>query len=370
MEIKKYEQSKLSGKLGQVAKSAVALRDNADLPVDVSLHQVANRELGTEYKNLEEMLKDAGVHRKVDTIHNLLTSQATDAKWLVPEIIRTAIKVGMKRAPIYSNIIASEESINATKVQVPYINQMDAAPRYVGEGETIQLSELSYGSKEFKVRKMGRGIKLTDELKKYSSINLVSLFLNDFGIRLGYGLDSLALKVLLNGEQADGSQSAPVVGVTTVNTLVYKDILKVWLRLTRMGKNPTAMVGGEDMALEILDLAEFKKSNNTAAPEARLNLRTSVPTSSDFFIHSSVPTSQVVILDAGTTMAKFNTMPLKVEHERIVSNQTEASYVTLATGFAVLFRDSRVVLDKSVAYTTNSFPDYMNVDAMALETIK
>lgn len=371
MDFKKYEKSKLAGDtLQNLSNMAIGLRDRADLPLDVSLHEVANQELGTEYKDLDALLADVGIHRKVDTISNLLTTQAGNAKWLVPEIMRSTIQLGMKRAPIYPNVIASEESINAIKVQVPYINTMDAAPRWLGEGETIQLSELSYGSKEFKVRKMGRGIKLTDELRKFSSLNVVSMFLRDFGIRLGYGLDSLAIQVLLNGEQANGSQSAPVIGVATANTLTYKDILKVWLRLTRMGKNPTTMVGGEDMALEILDLPEFKKSDKGVAPEAKLNLRTSVPSQSDFFIHSSVPASQVIILDESTTMGKFNTMPLKVEHERIVSNQTEATYVSLATGFAIFFRDSRVALDKSVTYTNNPFPEYMNIDAMAVEVIK
>lgn len=370
MDFKKYNKNKLSEKLVSLSEKAISLRDDAELPVDVALHEVANQEEGTNYESLDAMLNDLGVYRKIDTVSNLLTTQAGNAKWLVPEIMRSAIKLGMQRAPIYPNVIASEESINAIKVQVPYINQMDAAPRWLGEGETIQLAELSYGSKEFKVRKMGRGVKLTDELRKYSSLNVVSMFLKDFGTRLGYGLDSLAIQVLLNGEQANGSQSAPVIGVATANTLTYKDLLKVWLRLARMGKSATTMVGGEDMALEILDLPEFKKSNNTAAPEAKLNMKTVVPTQSDFFIHSSVPASQVVILDASTTMGKFNTMPLKVEHERIVSNQTEATYVSLATGFAIFFRDSRIALDKSVTYASNPFPEYMNIDAMAIEVIK
>lgn len=370
MNTKKFNDSKLKSKLLQIHQLTEGLRDDANSPVDAAFHEVANEAVeGANYESFEAVMADLGVQTHTDTIQNLLTTQQVDAKWLVPEILRNYIKLGMSRAPIYPNITATEETIAANRVKVPQINQMDATPRWVGEGETIQLSEISYGSKEFKVRKMGRGIKLTDELKRWSSLQLVSLFLGDFGVRLGYGLDSLAINVLLNGEQADGSESAPVIGVATVNTLTYKDLLKVWLRLSRMGKNPTTMVGGEDMALEILDLPEYKRSNNNAAPVASLNMRTTVPTNSDFFIHSSVPSDEVVILDKATTMSKFNTMPLKVESERIVSNQTEATYVTLATGFATLFRDSRIVLDKSVAFATNPFPDYMNIDAMAVDTI-
>lgn len=371
MDLKKYEASKLKGNVGNIMKATNEVREDANSPYDASFHETANSGCeGANYESFEAVMEDLGIQPRVDTIQNLMTQQAIDAKWLLPEIIRNYITLGMKRAPIYPNITATEEAISAQKVQVPYVNQMDATPRFLGEGETFELSELSYGAKEFKVRKMGRGVKLTDELKRYSTLNIVSMFLRDFGIRLGYGLDSLAIQVLLNGEQTDGSESAPVIGVTTTNTLTYKDILRVWLRLSRMGKNPTTMVGGEDMAMDILDLPEFKKSEKNAAPEAKLNLRTTIPTQSDFFIHSSIPTNQVVILDSSTTLAKFNSMPLKVESERIVSNQTEATYVSLATGFAILFRDSRVVLDKSAAFATNGFPDYMNVDALALDVIK
>lgn len=376
MDIQKFQDSRFGKNqtLTQLKDAALALREDADLPTDVSFVDVANEHFGLDgeekIENFEEILQECGVNLKQDTIQNLLTQSTVDAKWLVPEYIRSAVSLGISESPIYPNITASEQTISAQKAQVPYLNQSDAAPRWVGEGETIQLADISYGSKEFKIRKMGRGIKLTDELKKYSKLNLVSIFLRDFGIRLGYGLDSLAINTLLNGEQADGSSSAPVIGVATTNTLVYKDLLRVWVRLSRMGKKPTAMVGGENMAMDILDLEEFKKSDKTASPQAKLNLKTAIPAQSDFFIHASVPANQVIILDPRTTMGKFNAMPLKVESERVVSNQTEATYVSLSSGFAILFRDSRVVVDKSKAFSANPFPAYMNVDALVAETIK
>lgn len=375
MDIKKFSEGRFGkGTLTELKNVADTLRADADMPTDVSLMDVANEHFNLEgdkkIESFEQVLEECGVNPKQDTIQNLLTQQAVDAKWLVPEYIRSVVNTGISQSPIYPNITAAEQTISAQKAQVPYMNQSDAAPRYVGEGETIQLGSISYGSKEFKVRKMGRGIKLTDELRKYSKLNIVSIFLRDFGIRLGYGLDSLAIATLLNGEQADGSASAPVIGVTTPNTLTYKDLLRVWVRLSRMGKNPSVMVGGEDMAMNILDLAEFKKSPNSAPAQAKLNLRTAIPASSDFFIHASVPANQVIILDPRTTMGKFNAMPLTVESERIVSNQTEATYITLASGFAILFRDSRVVIDQTQDVATNGFPDYMNVDALVAETIK
>lgn len=373
----KYNNSKIKGDLKEYASMAAALREDASKPSDVSAIDLLMRKYGPESQggngtvdSLSALLEELGIETQHDTFSGLLTNQTEDIKWLVPEIVWSKIRVGLRRSPIYPNIIAREEPINSLKVQVPWMNMADAAPRWVGEGETIELGSISYASKEFKIRKMGRGIKVTDEVMSYSSINIVNIFFEDFGVKLGYGLDSIAVDVLLNGEQADGSESAPVVGVTTVGAITYRDLLRVWIRMSRMGKNPSAQVGGESVALDILDLDEYKKSNKTAAPEQRLNLRTPVPTETDFYVHEHVNENQVVILDPRTAMAKFNAKPLKIEFERIVSNQTEASYATLTTGFAILFRDSRVVVDKTLNFEDAGFPQYMNIDAMALETIK
>lgn len=51
-----------------------------------------------------------------------------------------------------------------------------------------------------------------------------------------------------------------------------------------------------------------------------------------------------------------------LESERIVSNQTEATYATLTTGFSKMYQDAAILLDASKAFTDNGFPDYMDID--------
>jgi len=58
-----------------------------------------------------------------------------------------------------------------------------------------------------------------------------------------------------------------------------------------------------------------------------------------------------------------------VESERIVSNQTQATYATLTTGFSKLFDDSVVVIDKSLNITTAGFPAYMEVDDLEIQDV-
>lgn len=379
MNHEKFEKSSFKEEIGDLYKMVQAARGDTAMPADTSLQEalflrhnedkVSYTEEDVEEFFYSKVLDDMGIDPQYDTVSNLLNLPYEGVKWIVPEIMRSSIRQGMRRAPIYPNIIRGEEPINALKVQIPFINMSDATPRYVNEAETILFGDISYGSKEFKIRKMGRGIKWSDEMVQYSTLNVSSIFFEDFGVKLGYGLDSLAVEILINGEQADGSSSAPVIGVTTVGTITYRDLLRVWIRMTRMGKSPNTMVGGEAAAMDILDLDEFKKKEQ-GTTQARLDIRTPVPNSSKFFIHGSISEDQVVIMDPSTTMMKFNAQPLKIEGERIVSNQTNASYASLTTGFATLFRDSRVVLDSSVTFASSGFPTYMNPDALAIETIK
>lgn len=365
MDLVKYDKSQYAADVKADVLALESLRRNANNPKDVNFPEFVKLKYGV---SMESYYSEMGVDPCMDTMSNLFTTPDEGFRWLVPEIIREALRLGLRKAPIYGSIIAAEQTITQLSITMPHINMSDATPKYVGEAETISLGNISYGQKTLKVRKMGRGIKIPYEVKQYVALNVVSIFLQDMGVKLGQGIDSLLIDCLLNGEQADGSESAPVVGITTIGTIVYKDILKVWLRMSRMGKNPTAMIGGEDMALAVLDLPEFK-DKHVGTPLVSLNVKTPIPVKSDFFIHGAMPANQLLVIDPSSTVIKYNAQPLLVESEKIVSNQTEATYATLTTGFGIVYRDSRVVIDKSLAFASQGFPSYMDVSALEQVTI-
>src|SRR5690606_28661429 len=255
-------------------------------------------------------------------------------------------------------------------VTIPHINMSEAMPKYVGEAETMQTGNISFGSKSLKVRKMGRGIKIPYEVNQYVAINVVGIFLQDFGVKLNHGIDALMIDTLINGEQANGSESAPVIGVDNTTTgFVYKDLLRVWIRMARIGKAPKAIIGGEEAAIETLNLSEFK-TKNQGTPDKTLNLKTPIPSSSSYFIHGAMPDDQQMVIDPSSAVIKYNAQPLLVESDRIISNQTVETYASLTTGFGILFRDARVIIDSSIAFSGNGFPSYMEVDTLESVTIE
>lgn len=360
MDLKQFQHSKYKGKIEDLVKTAMRLRSETVVGDALSIDEVAQSKFQVDF---DTVLSDLGIDPAIDSVSAIFTLPDSDVKWIIPEIIRKAIKVGMSDAPIWPNVVAMEENTNQLKVTMPYINMSDATPHKVGESETIPAGTISYGQKTVEVFKIGRGIKIPYEVLQFVSINVVSIFMNDFGIKLGQAMDSLAIYTLLNGDQADGSESAAVIGTTTIGSKVYKDFLRPWVRGSRMGRNFNVIIGGESSALETLDLAEFK-ARKSGTTDAKLDLKTPVPNSASYFVHGNVPDDQEILLDKRFALAKYNVIPLNIESEKIVSNQTLAFYATITTGFAKLFLDGSLVLDKTVAFSTNGFPNYMDVDDM------
>lgn len=366
MDIAKFEKSEFRGDIEQTVRLADSMRSNKDDVQDVSFAEVVKEKFGV---SLEAFYDDLGINPYTDTIQNITSTNDLDVRWIIPEIFRDALRLGLSKAPIWNNVTASESQVNGLSTVMPYLNTSDAAPRKVGEAETIPTGSISYGSKKVDIFKVGRGIKIPYEVMQYATLDVVSLFLQDFGRQLGLALDTLAIDTLINGEQTDGSASAPVIGVGTANTKVYADYLRIWIRMSRMGRLPNTIIGGEAAALETLDLAEFKSNNfGGTAPagvptSSALDIKTPVPKKSNYYIHGNVPANQELIVDPSSSLVKFNAQPLLVESEKIVSNQTEAFYASLTTGFAKMFRDSSVVMDKSDTIGNLPFPAYMDVDS-------
>lgn len=366
MDFKKLEASVLVNELENTVKSLEALR-KGKAAQDISLSEFMKEK---HQMSLSDVMADLGIDSSYDTINNIFTVPNPALRWIVPEIIREAISVGYRKKAIWPNLIAAEETIANPSATIPWINVSEVTPKKVGEAETISLGSISYGDKSFKIGKIGRGMQISYEVRNFTSLNVFSLFVQDFGLRMGLALDALLIDTLINGEQADGSESAPVIGVATPGTVVYRDLLKLWIRMSRIGRIPTTIIGGEDAALDTLDLNEFKNKDQVGTSRGNLVMKTPIPNSANYFVHGSVPANQQIFIDPSSAIIKYNATPLLVESEKIVSNQTEAVYATMTTGFATAFRDGRVILDKSLNISTNGFPTYMDVDPLEQVTIQ
>lgn len=359
-DISKFKAADFLKEVPQMVQQLDAARGGSDKvkPVEITFGELTQGKWGITQ---DELLAKVGINMKVDTMENIFSMPDPNARWVVPEIIRSAIVLGMRQAPFYPNLIASDQPISGLTAIMPWINMSDAAPSKVNEAETIPLGTISYGQKSVNLFKIGKGIKITDEVRSYVSLDVMAIFLRDFGIQLGYAMDNLAMDTIINGNKPDGSEAISAIGVKTPNTITYRDLLRVWIRSARMGRTFNSMVGGEEIALDILDLPEFKQ-RYYGETVATLNIKSPVPNSSDYFIHPGAPDNATILIDKRAAMIKLTAKNLTLESERIISNQTSEVYASLTTGFSKMFQDASILIDKSKDFANFGFPAFMNID--------
>jgi hypothetical protein len=312
----------------------------------------------------QKFYQELGIELSGMTVEKMLnTSELT--KWLFPELFRDAIRRGLEYTPFYTDLIATEETIGSTGITMPFmdwttIDRDEVRLRDTNEGATITEGEIIvWSEKQVSIKKKARGLKQTYESIMFTPIDLAAIFFEELGTQLGSDLDAELIDVALNGDQADGSEAAPVIGVTTANTLTYADLTRAWIRFRRIGRNSTALLVNETDAITILNMAEFQRTIPAGAVQASpvtLNIVSPLPTSQDVYVHDSVSAKKIIMIDRARAFVQLTAMPLLIESERIVSRQIEGEYVSIITGFANIFKDGRMVIDYSTTLGTNPGP--------------
>lgn len=338
-------------------------------PVELSLEVLVKEKFG--FGSVDSFFSAIDVNPSFHTVDSLASMSDFNEgyRWLLPEVVRAAVQLGLRKAPIYPELIAAEENVDQKKVTLPSINMSDATPEVIGETETIPVGTVSFDERDVKLKKLGTGIKVSDEVQKYVSLNILSLYLQDAGVKLGLGMDTMAIDVLINGDGGTGSYAAPVIGVkSTTDGITYYDLLRAWIRMGRLGRTPSTMLSNENAALKILQMAEFKGANYNNKKQ-NINIKTPIPQSQDYLVHGAMPSAEILgLLDNSMALLKLNATALQVESARIAERQLNGTYVTITTGFAKLFRDAFLMIDGTQLFT--DFPSFMNVNAAESVTIK
>ncbi len=103
--------------------------------IDYSLADIAKDRFG--FGSADALYMALGINPSSHTLDSLSSMSDFNEgfRWLQPEVIREAIRLGLRRNPIYPSLIASEETVDQKKVTLPHINMSDATPEIINEGE-------------------------------------------------------------------------------------------------------------------------------------------------------------------------------------------------------------------------------------------
>lgn len=293
------------------------------------------------------------------------------ARWLIPEIILEMYKLGLRKDPIYGQFITRDVAVNQPKATIPFMNLSDAMPQVLGERESVILGQMSFGSKDVSLVKFGIGIEIDSETRRAVSIDLLSDFFADAGVKFNTALDALAIMTLLNGEQSDGSASAATIGVVNATSFQWLDYLRVRLRMKRLGRESMIMLAGEDTAISMLNLPEFKGTYAGNYALTGLNIMGGENQASQrVLVHGLMAADEILFVDPKAALMKLTYQGMSMESERIAREDIDVAYIRTSTGFATLMRDARVKLKTSIAYAATGlaggFPIWM--DPTSVET--
>ena len=309
-------------------------------------------------------------HLNIGTLESALIGYSTSStadinsewRFIIPEVILAAIRIDYEHNSFHQNWINQTIPISDDELKMPQIKRGDAVARRIEEGESIPFGSVEFGQKKVGTFKVGTGFSITDELIMRSNIDMMFQFLGEVGNEMGISADVEALNVLVNGDQDDASESAPVVGVINTTTgFQWKDIKRVTSRMSRLRRTPNRILTGEDDGIDISEIDKFQGfDGNTRLSNFRSILGVPDNLENDVW---TMPANQVMFLDPSNAMAKLQHGSMFVERDRQAQTQEDKLFVTNHIGFAILRRDARVILDKSITYSGNEFPAYMDIDS-------
>lgn len=334
-----------------------------------TLYTVAQR-FGNDNLDAGECVKAMFAH-STQSLDATATTASIDVDWrfIIPELILAAIRIDYEGASMNVNWIATTINISQKEVKMPQIRRGNTVPKKTAEAESMPFGSLKFGQKSAEVYKVGVGFEITDELLERSTLDMLFTFLGELGIDMGIGADNEAITVLLNGEQSNGSESAPVIGVDNTTTgFQYLDIKRGTSRMQRLRRNVNRLISDEEDGLVITGLSRFEGFDGVTRL-SNIQSILGVPETLQHDVYA-MPADQVMLLASDQCMAKLQYRSMKVEQDRNIQNQTNRVFVSDYVGFVIIRRDARLLLDKSVTFAAQGFPAYMDVDARIAESFK
>lgn len=266
------------------------------------------------------------------------------AKWLFPEVVRDSVVAGMKRKPLYPELIAGDERVSGTAYDVPYVveSEDNETLRSVAEGAAIPESEIQYGDRIVRLEKLGRGVIASYEVVRRMSVDLLRIHLRRIGERLGRNIDQRVAQVLAYGDDS-GAVTAPVVlNTATAGAWTYDDVLKGFMTLgLEHYFTPTHMLADAALCRAILAMEPFK---DTALFDFAKTGNLPTPLGVKLLPLEDQPADTLTILDAGYAVQKLTEQDLLIENDKLINQQWERTYVTLVADFAVLYPKARVLV--------------------------
>jgi len=324
--------------------------------------------------NLEKYYQDMGITFHRTTVSNMieLAESSEEYKWLWKETLLAAIHTAAYTDPLHLLIIAYSKTHTGKVATMPMIDTSDMRSSYkkekaVAAGGTFEEDSITFTDKTKKYQKFGKTLKIPYEVISDCTLDVISEFMKGYmGIVFDGKLD-MVLDALISGDGATNSleqavdSSAAEIGVdNTTNGIQFKDIKRGAIRLSRLKKPADVMIGSEAMINNITELEEFKKRyEGTPLSPLTINGYKSLPDAA--LITDTVNENDLVLVSKNNAVAEFIKQALMIETDKIISRQMIEVVISEWLCYLNIFRDAKLIIDGSKAFSSNGFPSWMTV---------
>ena len=266
--------------------------------------------------------------------------QSSNSAALFPEYVSRAVRQGMERADILSNIVATVTDIDGMDYRsiVSDAAEDDKTLKIVGEGAVIPQTRVKTRENLVKLHKRGRMLVASYEALRFQRLDLFTVTLNQIGAYIARAQLKDAIDVLING---DGNNNAAAnVAVTTSGTLSYGDLVKLWANLSPYELN-TILAPTQEMQ-KILEMTQMQDANAGLDFQGTGKMVTPLGAS---LLHAPEMTSGKIIgLDKNCALEMVQAGGVVTDYDKLIDRQLERAAITCTAGFSKIFTEAAKTL--------------------------
>ena len=266
--------------------------------------------------------------------------QSSNSAALFPEYVSRAVRQGMERADILSNIVATVTDIDGMDYRsiVSDAAEDDKTLKIVGEGAVIPQTRVKTRENLVKLHKRGRMLVASYEALRFQRLDLFTVTLNQIGAYIARAQLKDAIDVLING---DGNNNAAAnVAVTTSGALSYGDLVNLWANLSPYELN-TILAPTQEMQ-KILEMTQMQDANAGLDFQGTGKMVTPLGAS---LLHAPEMTSGKIIgLDKNCALEMVQAGGVVTDYDKLIDRQLERAAITCTAGFSKIFTEAAKTL--------------------------
>ena len=266
--------------------------------------------------------------------------QTSNSAALFPEYVSRAVKQGMERADVLSDLVATVTDIDGMDYRsiVSNPSEDDKSLKIVNEGAAIPQTTVKTRENLVKLHKRGRMLVASYEALRFQRLDLFTVTLNQIGAYIARAQLKDAISVIINGD--GNSNSASNIEAAESGKLSYSDIIKLWADLSPYELN-TILAPTEEMQ-KILALSQMQDAN--AGLDFQGTGKMITPLGAKLIHAPEMTAGKIIGLDKNCALEMVQAGSVTTDYDKLIDRQLERAAITCTAGFSKIFTEASKTL--------------------------